>query len=113
MNRDEFESEVLSGTRADYVSDEAKEFFVETADFRVIDKSAMEKDQIDQTECVSVALPTSGSSVSDEDLIIRVHEALTTTSDTQKYQLRHNGGVANTIEIWRHGSGFSAFALNE
>lgn len=115
MDRKEFVNKVLTGNRDDYVSDEVLEFFEDTASFRVEDKSALEKDEISQTEFVSVAFLESADNFSDEELIDRVRNKLTgeNSSDIQKYQLRDGGRAPNTVSIWRHGNGYSAFALHE
>lgn len=114
MDRTEFEAEVLNGSRTEYVSDDALEFLVASAEFRVIDRSAMEKDEISQTEFVSIALPESADNYSDEDLIGRVKDTVSRGgTDTQKYQMRDDGDAPTVIEIWRHGNGYSAFALAE
>lgn len=111
MNVTEFEEHVLSGDRTEYVDVDAIHYLRDTASFRVIDKSAMDKNQIDQTEFVSVS--TSGESYSDGELIDRVKDAMESTADIQKYQFRHGDDPVSHIEIWRHGSGYSAFALAE
>lgn len=114
MDRTEFEDEVLSGSRTAYISDEALEYLVESVEFRVINRSAMEKDEISQTEFVSIALPESADNYSDDDLISRVKDTVARGgTDTQKYQMRDAGDAPTVIEIWRHGNGYSAFALAE
>lgn len=112
MNREEFETEILTGDKNDYVSTEALEFFSNTANFNVINRSALEKDSIPQTEFISIALPRSGVSFSDDELITQVRTMLLDNSrDIQKHQFRYRGYAPESIEIWRHGNGFSAFAL--
>lgn len=114
MDRSDFEHEVLSGDKNDYVGDDVLSFFKDTADFRVIERSALEKSAVDQTEFISVALAESVDNFSDSELIEKVKEAMTDGSrDVQKYQMRDGGNAPTTVEIWRHGSGFSAFALYE
>lgn len=114
MDKSDFEHEVLSGGKNEYVGDDVLSFFKDTAEFRVIERSALEKGDVEQTEFISVALPESGSNFSDDDLVDKVKEAMTDGArDVQNYQMRDGGQAPNTIEIWRHGSGFSAFALCE
>lgn len=114
MNQSDFEADVFSGNRDDYVSEAVLEFLKETADFRVIERSALDKGDVDQTEFVSVALPESADNYSDEELISEVKEKMTDGQrDVQKYQLRDGDDAPTVVEIWRHGSGYSAFALAE
>lgn len=114
MDRSDFEHDVLSGGKNDYVGDDVLSFFKDTADFRVVDRSALEKGDVKQTEFISVALPESGDNFSDADLIEKVKEAMVDGSrDIQKYQMRDGDKAPNTVEVWRHGSGFSAFAFYE
>lgn len=114
MDRKDFEDAVLTGGRTDYVSDEALEFLIKTAQFRVIERSALEKGDVEQTEFVSIALPESADNYSDEELIEKVKETVQDGgTDTQMYQMRDDGKAPNVVEVWRHGSGFSAFALYE
>lgn len=112
MNQTDFEDEVFSGTRSDYVSTEALEYFRNMADYRVIDKSAM--DDADQDKLVSVSLPKSGDNFSDAELISKVQDKLGSgNQDIQKYQLRDGNDTPTVVEIWRHGNGYSAYALAE
>lgn len=112
MNQSEFEREVFSGSKNDAVSEEALAFLKENADFRVIDKSALNKSDFRQTEFISIALPESGDNYSDAELISEVKEKMTDGQrDIQKYQFRDGSDAPTVVEIWRHGSGYSAFAL--
>jgi len=114
MNENDFKNAILNGSQTDYVSDEALEFFRDSASFRVIDKSALEKDDVEQTEFISVALAESGDNFSDSQLVEKVKQTMCDGSrDIQKHQLRHSDSIPNTIEIWRHGNGYSAFAFAE
>lgn len=113
MNHSEFQTHILEGDKNDYVDKEALVYLKESAEYRVIDRSALESDQIDQTKFVNVS--TAGQTYTDRELIKNVKEVLSTghSSDIQKYQLRHDGKAVNVIEIWRHGSGYSAFGFHE
>lgn len=114
MDRQAFEDYVLSGSRDEYVSDDALAYFRENAEFRVIHRSALEKGEIEQRPFVSVALPESTDNWSDGEVLDEVKEKMVDgMRDVQKCNLRDDGGVANTVEIWIHGSGYSAFALND
>lgn len=114
MDRQSFEDYVLSGSGDEYVSDEALAYFRENAEFRVIHRSALEKEGVEQRPLVSVALPESTDNWSDGEVLDEVKEKLGDgMRDIQKGNLRHEGAVANTIVIWIHGSGYSAFALNK
>jgi hypothetical protein len=112
MDKTEFESVVINGDRTDYVSDEVLEYMATELDFRTIDRSAMKKEDIDQSACISVSLPQDTSDMLGKELEKRVKESLVDGSrDIQFYQVRHNGKAPTVIEVWRHGSGYSAFAL--
>ena len=112
MKEDEFRSHILDGPKDEYVSEEALEYLRELVEYTVIERSAMEKDQIEQTECISVALSGFIDNYTDADLIDLVKEKLCDGNrDIQKYQLRDGEKIPTQIEIWRHGSGYSAFAL--
>lgn len=112
MDQNSFKEEVFSETRADYVSQDALEYFRDAANYRVIDRSGM--DDADQDKLISVSLPTSGDNFSDSELISKVQEKLGSgTQDIQKYQLRDGNDAPTVIEIWRHGNGYSAYALAE
>jgi hypothetical protein len=125
MDRQSFEEYVLRGDTDEYVSEEALAYLRENAEFRVIHRSALEKEGVEQRPLVSVALPESTDNWSDGEFLDAVKEKLgdgmrgdaameeaNFINDIQKGNLRHQGEVANTIVIWIHGSGYSAFALN-
>lgn len=109
MDRSSFEKHVLSGDRTDYVEENAIHYLRDTAEFRVIDKSAL--DDFNQEPFVSIS--TTGTSYSDTELISAVKEKMGIGADIQKYEFRHDNEPVNVIEIWRHSSGYSAFALSE
>lgn len=107
------EQKIFEGKFDDYVSDDVMETLLEKCEFEVVDKSAMEKDDINQESFINVSLPTSNN-LSDEELISRVKESVRKgNTDTQKLQLRHDGKAPNKIQIWRHSNGYSAFALHD
>lgn len=112
MDQNSFENEVFSGAESDYVNQDVLEYLRDSADYRVVDRSAT--DDADQHKLISVSLPTSGDNFSDSELISKVQEKLGSgTQDIQNYQLRDGNEAPTVIEIWRHGSGFSAYALSE
>lgn len=113
MNKKDFEKAVLNGDRTDYVNEDVLEYMATQLDFRMVDKSAMEKEDVDQSACISVSLPQDTSDMLGQELEKRVKESLVDGSrDIQFYQVRHNGKAPTVIEVWRHGSGYSAFALS-
>lgn len=112
MDWNTFEERVFSGGRDEYVADEIASFFAREAEYRVIDSSALVKSEFGQTEFVSVSLPESADNYTDEELIEKVREAvLDGGHDIQKYQFRDGADAPRVVEVWRHGSGYSAFAL--
>lgn len=111
MDNSEFREHVLNGDRTEYVKEDAIQYLRDNASFRVINKSALEKDEISQTEFVSIS--TTGTSYTDDELIKAVKEKMGIGADIQKFEFRHNKSAPTVIEIWRHGSGYSAFALSE
>lgn len=114
MTPNEFESRVKDGGRNEYVDEELLKYIATELHFRMVDKPATEKDEIDQSELVSVSLPKDTSDMLGKEIEERVKDHLLDGSrDIQFYQLRHNGETPTVIECWRHGSGYSAFALSQ
>lgn len=114
MDWTEFDEVVFGGSRMSYMTDSALEFFAESAEYRVVDRSALEKSEIEQTGCVDVSLPESADNYTDEELIEKVRNALQDGQrDIQRYQFQDGNDAPRVIEIWRHGSGYTAFVLDE
>lgn len=110
MNRQEFENHIKSGSKNDYVDQEAINYFKENAEFDVVERSAMEKSDVPQSAFLSISLPRSNE-MTPKELIQKVKENMEAgTLDTQKHQFR-DGGVVDYIEIWKHPKGYSAFAF--
>ena len=114
MDTSEYESQIVNGNRTDAVSQDVIEYLLETADFRVVERSALEKSDIDQSEFLSIALPSSNDYSEDQLIqIVKTKMESGEISDGQKFQFRHDGNVPTVVEIWKHGHGYSAFALSE
>lgn len=101
--------EILSNGRTEYVSKEAREEFVDSAEITVVEKSALKEDG--RPALITYSFPTSTEDMSDEDLITKMKEVVTAdTADIQTYQLRVDDMVATKIEVQRHPNGMSAYA---
>lgn len=122
MDKNEFEDYITSGARDEYVDEEALQYVVTNFEFdsNVEEVSALNvDDEVNQDRIVSVSLPSSSDKYSDQELVEMVREAIDPSDtgrgpvggDIQKYQLRHNHGAARKIKVYRHGNGYSAFAL--
>ena len=111
MDTESFKNHIYGGSDTDYVSTDALQFLSDSASYTIVERSALEKQNVDSTECISIS--TTGTVPKGQELITRIKELLEDGQrDIQKYQLRCDGKIPNTIEIWRHGSGYSAFAVH-
>ena len=111
MDIERFNSLVRDADEYDYVPKRALRFLADGVDFEVIDRSALEKEDINQRPLVSRA--TTGDQPTKGEAIDLVREILhTERTDIQFYQLMHDGEPADYVQIWRHKYGYSAFALS-
>lgn len=115
MDFKQFKTHINECDDDDYISTQALEFFFEQCDknnnYKIITKSALEKDERKEKEFVSVATVGSVEDMSDRKLIKKVKDSAL-NGDVQKYQFGKYG-IPNKVEIWIHGSGYSAFAVSE
>lgn len=105
----EFRNHIMSGNKDDNVSNEALSYFKNNATYSVIDKRATADKHKNQSKIINVSL--TGQEYSDDELEERVKRKLTDGKrDIQKRDLMFGNKIPTKIEIWRHGSGYSAFA---
>ena len=104
----EFKKYIMSGNKDDYVSNEALSYLKQNATYYV-NKSALDKSNENMSKIISIS--TTGQEYDDRELIENVQEKLTDgMRDIQKRDLIFDNNVPTKIAIWRHGSGYSAFA---
>ena len=105
----EFKKYIMSGNKDDYVSNEALSYLKRNAKYYVVNKSALDASGENMSKIISIS--TSGQEYDDGELIENVQEKLTDgMRDIQKRDLIFDDNTPTKIAIWRHGSGYSAFA---
>lgn len=112
VSKDQFEEEVLSGERTDYVEDELLEFLADAGSFEV--KQSTEVMNLGEKQpIVNITTPGSMENLSDTTLIENVKDKLSSGgTDIQKYQLRVNNSAPLHVVVVRQNYGYRAFVDN-